>query len=126
MTCITSGVLPGPHELATARAQGVFTAEHDALWAGALELIEVLLVHRQTPATDIITGIRTATATGTAREDAQALETRLAQAAISSPASRHSFAQPGVARTRAPQRLNSFGREVQSPLDVGPARRLQR
>jgi transposase len=83
------GALSGSQALTAAREQGIFTAEHDAFWAGArkahgdragtIELIEVLLLHRQMPAAQVITGLRAAMATGTFRADVVALEARLAQ-----------------------------------------------
>lgn len=90
------GALPGSCALAAARAQGVFTAEHDAFWAGArrvlgdregtLALIDVLLLHRAMPTPEVIAGIRAALATGTFNADVVALEARLATAAAPAPA----------------------------------------
>lgn len=82
------GALPGSHALAAAREQGLFTPAHDAFWAGArkahgdrdgtIALIEVLLLHRQMPAADVIVGIRAALNTHTFNSDVVALEARLA------------------------------------------------
>lgn len=84
------GALPGSHALAAARAQGLFTDAHEQFWAGArrahgdregtLALVEVLLLHRHTPAADVVAGIRAAVATGTFSADVVALESRLAAA----------------------------------------------
>ena len=62
------GALPGSVPLAQARADGSFTAAHEALWAqarrklgdgaGTRALIEVLLLHRRLPAASVAAGIR--------------------------------------------------------------------
>ncbi|MCL2424336.1 MAG: IS21 family transposase [Micrococcales bacterium] len=84
------GALPGSSALAAARAQGVFTDAHEQFWAGArkahgdregtLALVEVLLLHRHTPAAAVVAGIRAALAAGTFAVDVVALEARLASA----------------------------------------------
>ena len=68
------GALPGAAALAQARAAGVFTSAHEAFWAaararhgdaaGTKVLIEVLLLHRRMPATQVIAGITAALAAG--------------------------------------------------------------
>jgi transposase len=68
------GALPGARALAQARANGTFTAEHEAFWAAARQrlgdsggtkaLIEVLLAHRTLPAAAVCAGIRHALAAG--------------------------------------------------------------
>jgi hypothetical protein len=85
------GALPGSHALAAAREQGVFTGAHDAFWAGArkahgdrdgtIALIEVLLLHRQMPAADVVAGITAAVSAGSFSADVVALEARLASPA---------------------------------------------
>ena len=62
------GALPGSVPLAQARADGSFTAAHEALWsqarrklgdgAGTRALIEVLLLHRRLPAASVTAGNR--------------------------------------------------------------------
>src|SRR5204863_9498009 len=61
------GALPGPTALAQARASGVFTASHEALWAaararhgdaeGTRALIDVLLLHRRLDRDAVLAGI---------------------------------------------------------------------
>jgi hypothetical protein len=61
------GALPGATALAQARIAGMFTAIHDAFWAGARKglgdsagtraLIEVLLLHRHLEHVDVLAGI---------------------------------------------------------------------
>jgi transposase len=69
------GALPGSVPLAQARADGSFTAAHEALWkaarqklgdgAGTRALIEVLLLHRRLPAASETAGIGAALRSGT-------------------------------------------------------------
>lgn len=80
------GALPGSAALAQARKAGVFTAEHEAFWAGARrahgdatgtrELVEVLLLHRHLSHADVIAGLAGATAVGAVRADVVAVEAR--------------------------------------------------
>jgi hypothetical protein len=80
------GALPGSTALAQARKAGVFTAEHEAFWAGARrahgdargthELVEVLLLHRHLSHADVIAGLAGATAVGAVRADVVAVEAR--------------------------------------------------
>jgi transposase len=82
------GALPGATALAQARAAGVFTAEHEALWsaarkqlgdaAGTRALIEVLLLHRHLEHADVLTGITAALSVGSISADVVALEARKA------------------------------------------------
>ena len=68
------GALPGSAVLAQARAAGVFTSAHEAFWAaararhgdgaGTRALIEVLLLHRRMPASQVIAGMTAALAAG--------------------------------------------------------------
>jgi transposase len=80
------GALPGSVPLAQARADGSFTAAHEAFWsaarrrlgdgAGTRALIEVLLLHRRLPAGPVIAGIEAALAAGTCSPDVVAVEAR--------------------------------------------------
>jgi transposase len=80
------GALAGATALAQARAQGVFTATHDRLWtaarrrhgdgAGTRALIEVLLLHRQLPATHVLAGIDAALGVGSVDPALVAIEAR--------------------------------------------------
>jgi hypothetical protein len=80
------GALPGATALAQARASGAFTAEHEAFWAaararhgdsgGTRALVEVLLLHRHLPDTQVLAGIRAALAVGALSADVVAIEAR--------------------------------------------------
>ena len=80
------GALPGSVPLAQARADGSFTAAHEALWeqarrklgdgAGTRALIEVLLLHRRLPAASVAAGITAALKAGTCSPDVVAVEAR--------------------------------------------------
>ncbi len=80
------GALPGSAALAQARTAGVFTSAHEAFWAaararhgdgaGTRALIEVLLLHRRMPASQVIAGITTALAVGSCSPDVVAVEAR--------------------------------------------------
>ena len=107
------GALPGSAALAQARAAGVFTSTHEAFWAaararhgdaaGTKALIEVLLLHRRMPGSQVIAGMTAALAAGSCSPDVVAVE------AASNP--------PGT-RNRPPGRPGRrYGRG-------GPARRL--
>jgi hypothetical protein len=82
------GALPGATALVQARQAGVFTTAHEAFWAtarrvhgdaaGTRTLIEVLLLHRHLPATDIIAGINAALTVGASSADVVAVEARKA------------------------------------------------
>lgn len=105
------GALPGSVPLAQARADGSFTAAHEALWkaardklgdgAGTRALIDVLLLHRRLPRAAVIAGIGAALRAGTCSPDAVAVEARRhagaaraggAAAGVSGPAPRPSRA----------------------------------
>ena len=85
------GALAGSVPLDQARASGVFTGAHEALWAAARRasgepaatrvLIEVLLLHRHMDAADVITGIEAALSVGTHAADVVAVEARRAAGA---------------------------------------------
>jgi hypothetical protein len=90
------GALPGSVPLAQARADGSFTAAHEAFWetarkrlgdgAGTRALIEVLLLHRRLPAASVIAGIGAALAAETCSPDVVAVEARRHQGAGGGPA----------------------------------------
>jgi transposase len=80
------GALPGSTPLAQARAEGCFTATHEAFWAaarnrhgdaaGTRALIEVLLLHRKLTAAAVIAGMKAAVAAGSVSVDVVAIEAR--------------------------------------------------
>jgi transposase len=80
------GALPGATALAQARASGTFTQAHDAFWAaarhqlgdakGTRALVEVLLLHRHLPASDVIAGITAALRFDSVSPDVVAVEAR--------------------------------------------------
>lgn len=80
------GALPGSVALGQARADGSFTSEHEAFWAaarralgdgaGTRELVEVLLLHRHLPHSEVLAGLRAAVAVGAVRADVVAVEAR--------------------------------------------------
>jgi transposase len=82
------GALPGATALAQARAAGVFTPAHEALWAasrralgdgpGTRALVEVLLLHRHLGHADVLAGISAALAVGSVSPDVVAVEARKA------------------------------------------------
>jgi len=80
------GALAGSAALAQARAAGVFTSVHDAFWAaararhgdgaGTRALIEVLLLHRRMPPSQVLAGMQAALAAGSCSADVVAVEAR--------------------------------------------------
>ncbi|SEM77023.1 Transposase [Streptacidiphilus jiangxiensis] len=89
------GALPGSTALATARAEGTFTAVHEAFWstaraahgeaAGTRELIEVLLLHRRMPAQAVHIGIEAALRAGSVSAAVVAIEARKAAGEFPAP-----------------------------------------
>ncbi|MFB9739403.1 IS21 family transposase [Streptomyces thermocoprophilus] len=89
------GAMRGSTALAAARAEGTFTAAHEAFWAAALKahgnaagtraLIEVLLLHRRLPAEAVQIGITAAVKAGSTSPDVVAIEARKAEAAARDP-----------------------------------------
>jgi transposase len=85
---VRPGALAGSASLAQARADGSFTAAHDAFWAaaraahgdaaGTRALLEVLLLHRRMPAETVIAGITAALEAGAASPELVAIEARKA------------------------------------------------
>ncbi len=88
------GALPGSAVLEHARAAGVFTGAHEALWSAARRaagdpaatrvLIEVLLLHRHMDDADVIAGISAALSVGAHTADVVAVEARKAAEAAGS------------------------------------------
>jgi hypothetical protein len=80
------GAMPGATALAQARKDGTFTQAHEAFWAaarrqvgdakGTRALVEVLLLHRHLPATDVIAGITAALRIESVSPDVVAVEAR--------------------------------------------------
>jgi transposase len=94
---VRPGALAGSASLAQARADGSFTAAHDAFWAaartahgdaaGTRALLDVLLLHRRMPAETVIAGITAALEAGSTSPELVAIEARkAAQAARDLPA----------------------------------------
>jgi hypothetical protein len=89
------GALPGSAALAQARAAGAFTSVHEAFWsaararhgdtAGTRALIEVLLLHRRMPASQVTAGMTAALAAGSCSPDVVAVEARKHAAAAAEP-----------------------------------------
>jgi hypothetical protein len=85
---VKPGALAGSTALALARAQGTFTAVHDAFWAaarswhgesaGTRALIEVLLLHRQLPHEAVVAGITATITAGSCSPELVAIEARKA------------------------------------------------
>lgn len=83
---VKPGALAGSTALAQARADGSFTATHDAFWAaaraghgdaeGTRALIEVLLLHRRMPAAAVLAGMSVALEAGSTSPDVVAIEAR--------------------------------------------------
>jgi transposase len=80
------GALPGATALVQARESGVFTAAHEAFWAGARKahgdfggtqaLIEVLLLHRNLPHADVVAALGLVVGVGGTTADVVAVEAR--------------------------------------------------
>jgi transposase len=89
------GALAGSSALAIARAEGTFTATHQAFWdtamaahgraEGTRALIEVLLLHRHRPAAAVLTGMGAALAVGSTSPELVAVEARKAAGGLGSP-----------------------------------------
>ena len=102
------GAMAGSVPLDQARASGVFTGAHEALWSAARRacgepaatrvLIEVLLLHRHMDAADVITGIEAALSVGAHAADVVAVEARrAADARAGAPVPEHAGGEPQVA-----------------------------
>jgi hypothetical protein len=89
------GALAGSSALAIARAEGTFTATHQAFWdvamaahgraEGTRALIQVLLLHRHRPAAAVIAGISVALAAGSTSPELVTVEARKAAGGLGSP-----------------------------------------
>jgi hypothetical protein len=89
------GALAGSSALAIARAEGTFTATHQAFWDAAMAahgraegtraLIEVLLLHRHRPAAAVLAGMTAALAAGSTSPELVAFEARKAAGGLGSP-----------------------------------------
>lgn len=122
------GALPGSVPLAQARADGVFTAAHEALWeraraklgdgAGTRALIEVLLLHRRLPAASVEAGITAALRAGTCSPDVIGVEARKHAAAARVPAARPPAPVPRRSRAAV---VTLPRREAPLPADTRPA-----
>jgi hypothetical protein len=86
------GALPGSSALATARAEGTFTATHQVFWdaavavhghaAGTRALVEVLLLHRHRTAEAVLAGITAALRAGSTSPELIAIEARKAAGSL--------------------------------------------
>jgi transposase len=125
------GALPGAAALAQARASGAFTAVHQGFWdrararlgdsAGTRALIEVLLLHRRMPASQVTAGIRAALEAGSCSPDVVAIEARK-HAGLASPGQAGDSPWPAL-RPR-PSRaavVTLPRREARLPADQRPA-----
>jgi len=123
------GALPGATALVQARQTGMFTASHEAFWAaarrahgdaaGTRALIDVLLLHRHTPASDVIAGINVALSVGASSVDVVAVEARKA-----GEANRTRATQPPAPRPAPPDATASVisltQRRLALPQDTRP------
>ncbi|MFJ8531758.1 IS21 family transposase [Streptomyces sp. NPDC093591] len=135
------GALQGSEALHQARAEGTFTAEHEAFWAlakqqlgeseGTKALVRILLLHRHQLHADVIAGLRAAVDLSSCSEDVVALEARkAAQAAgraptvTATPAPPDPFEPPGP---QLPQVSHLSARRLAEPLpeDARPLPRLE-
>lgn len=108
---IKPGALPGSTALARARANGAFTAAHEAFWAaarktdgdgaGTRQLIDVLLLHRSMAAEDVVAGISAALTVGAVTADVVAVEARRHEAAGQGATSRDRVRFPSAAEQQA-------------------------
>jgi hypothetical protein len=124
------GALPGSAALAQARAAGVFTSAHDAFWAaararhgdaaGTRALIEVLLLHRRMPASQVIAGMTAALGAGSCSPDVVAVEARKHAAATPGPAGGPSWPAAQPRRSRAAV-ITLPARRDPLPPDARPA-----
>jgi hypothetical protein len=89
------GALAGSSALAIARAEGTFTATHQAFWDAAMAahgraqgtraLIEVLLLHRHRPVQAVLAGITATLAAGSTSPELVAVEVRKAAGGLGCP-----------------------------------------
>jgi transposase len=124
------GALPGSTALAQARTAGVFTSVHEAFWsaararhgdaAGTKTLIEVLLLHRRMPASQVIAGITAALAAGSCSPDVVAVEARKRAPAGTEPATEAGWPAIRPRPSRAAV-VTLPRRTAQLPADARPA-----
>ncbi|RQX10854.1 Mu transposase domain-containing protein, partial [Micromonospora inaquosa] len=134
------GALPGATALVQARKAGMFTATHEAFWAaarrahgdtaGTRALIDVLLLHRHTPAADVIAGINVALSVGASSVDVVAVEARkageLARHHRSRPAQHHRPPGPAPADPVPAVASLTQRRLAALPADTRPAPSVDR
>ena len=124
------GALPGSAALAQARAAGAFTSAHEAFWAaararhgdaaGTRALIEVLLLHRRMPASQVIAGMTAALGAGSCSPDVVAVGARKHAAATPGPADGPSWPAAQPRRSRAAV-ITLPARRDPLPPDARPA-----
>ena len=134
------GALPGATALVQARQAGMFTATHEAFWAaarrahgdtaGTRALIDVLLLHRHTPAADVIAGINVALSVGASSVDVVAVEARkageLTRGHRGRPAQHHHPASPAPADPTPAVASLTQRRLAALPADTRPAPSVDR
>jgi hypothetical protein len=126
------GALPGATALVQARQAGMFTATHEAFWAaarrahgdaaGTRALIDVLLLHRHTPAADVIAGINVALSVGASSVDVVAVEARKAGELTRGHRSRQTPQPAASPEQKAPAVASLTQRRLAAlPADTRPA-----
>ncbi|HEY8986069.1 MAG TPA: hypothetical protein VIU15_41655 [Streptomyces sp.] len=121
------GALDRSEALHQARAEGTFTAEHEAFWAmaqqqlgeieGTEALVRVLLLHRHQQHADVLAGLRAAVELGTCNDDVVALEARkAAQTAGRAPTVTAVSAPPDQTEPQLPQASHITPRRLARPL----------
>ncbi|WP_427925258.1 IS21 family transposase [Streptomyces sp. cg40] len=132
------GALDRSEALHQARAEGTFTAAHEAFWAmakqqlgeddGTTALVRVLLLHRHQQHADMIAGLRAAVELGICSEDVVALEARkAAQIAGRAPTVTATPVPDRPEPPELPQVSHLTSRRLAKPLpdDVRPLPRLE-
>jgi transposase len=124
------GALPGATALVQARQAGMFTATHEAFWAaarrahgdaaGTRALIDVLLLHRHTPAADVIAGINVALSVGASSVDVVAVEARKAGEINRARGTRPTGQQPALPEPAPPAVTSLTQRRLRLPQDTRP------
>jgi transposase len=124
------GALPGATALVQARQAGMFTATHEAFWAaarrshgdtaGTRALIDVLLLHRHTPAADVIAGINVALSVGASSVDVVAVEARKAGENNRARQSRPPTQRPAPPEPTPPTVVSLTQRRLALPQDTRP------
>jgi hypothetical protein len=118
----------------------MFSATHEAFWAaarrthgdtaGTRALIDVLLLHRHTPAADVIAGINVALSVGASSVDVVAVEARkageLARGHRSRPAQEHSPSGPAAPGPVPAVASLTQRRMAALPADTRPAPSVDR